>query len=353
MADNVGYTPGSGSTIATDEAGDGSQVQLVKLAYSGDGVRTCIAADADGLKVNLGKSVDVTVLPKGGQVYPVSDNGGSLTIDAVTLPLPTGAATETTLAAVLAALVAGITAAITGTVPVSDASGSLTVDGGVTAAQGAAAAVASAWPVKISDGSSSVGISAVGADKALKVDVIQSVGDAATKVDKAAFTEGTSTVTPIAGIYNETLGADPSEDQAAAIRTTAKRSLHVSLRAVAGTAIGVANAPVVVAFDAHTRVTKSVTLGVSETGTTIWDPAGGKSFVVTDVIIACLEAGRLTLFDSTDSAANRLFDAFTYGSVIHLNFQARPWVSAAADNILKATTDADAEAIVTVHGYEV
>jgi hypothetical protein len=35
-----------------------------------------------------------------------------------------------------------------------------------------------------------------------------------------------------------------------------------------------------------------------------------------------------------------------------LNFQQRPWKAAAADNILKATTDADAEATITVHGYE-
>jgi len=36
--------------------------------------------------------------------FPVSDNGGSLTVDAIALPLPTGAATETTLAAVSAKL---------------------------------------------------------------------------------------------------------------------------------------------------------------------------------------------------------------------------------------------------------
>jgi hypothetical protein len=37
--------------------------------------------------------------PTGTTAQPVTDNGGSLTVDATSLPLPTGAATETTLAA--------------------------------------------------------------------------------------------------------------------------------------------------------------------------------------------------------------------------------------------------------------
>lgn len=48
------------SVIATDEAA-GAHVQIVKLAQSGDGVRTPISADADGMLVNLGSNNDVTV----------------------------------------------------------------------------------------------------------------------------------------------------------------------------------------------------------------------------------------------------------------------------------------------------
>ena len=102
-----------------------------------------------------------------------------------------------------------------------------------------------------------------------------------------------------------------------------------------------------------TNETNSVTLGAGETGTALWTPTAGKKFVVTDLIISCVEAGQLTIFDGTDSAANRLFDGFLYGAIYPLSFESRPWPSSTADNVLKATTDADGEAIVTVHGYEV
>jgi hypothetical protein len=49
----------------------------------------------------LGTGTDpLRVDPTGTTAQPVSDGGGSLTVDATSLPLPTGAATETTLAAI-------------------------------------------------------------------------------------------------------------------------------------------------------------------------------------------------------------------------------------------------------------
>jgi hypothetical protein len=95
--------------------------------------------------------------PVGTTAQPVTDNGGSLTVDgtvaisgtvpvsAASLPLPTGAATEATLALIKAKTdnldVALSTRAVTGltdaqlratAVPVSDGGASLTVDGAVT-----------------------------------------------------------------------------------------------------------------------------------------------------------------------------------------------------------------------------
>jgi hypothetical protein len=72
MADNV-TLPGTGAVVATDEVA-GRQYQLVKLAVGGDGV--AVQADASN------------PIPVGVQ----------------SLPLPAGAATETTLAAVSAKL---------------------------------------------------------------------------------------------------------------------------------------------------------------------------------------------------------------------------------------------------------
>ena len=55
MADNLGYTQGSGSTVATDEVtGTGEHCQVVKLAISTDGSRTLIPADAtNGILVDI------------------------------------------------------------------------------------------------------------------------------------------------------------------------------------------------------------------------------------------------------------------------------------------------------------
>jgi hypothetical protein len=155
MADNVTFqktelaTPASGTKVSTDEAASG-HLQRVKLAYSADGVDTHVQADADGLLVNLGAhqdpvvnamaTTDIGVATKsaifgyttaaGGSFQPVkvtgsgaltvevNDGGGSITVDgtvaatqsgtwninnvAGTITLPTGAATETSVAAVAA-----------------------------------------------------------------------------------------------------------------------------------------------------------------------------------------------------------------------------------------------------------
>jgi hypothetical protein len=110
-----------GSVIATDDAGASGHVQVVKLALSADGSATPITADANGLEVQgagiAGTPAGGVVSVQGvasGTVLPVSDNGGSLTVDgtvavsgtvtvdgsavtqpvsAASLPLPSGAST--------------------------------------------------------------------------------------------------------------------------------------------------------------------------------------------------------------------------------------------------------------------
>lgn len=53
------------------------------------------------------------------------------------------------------------------------------------------------------------------------------------QADRSAFTDGTTNMTPIGGVLNDT-PTDPTEDQAAAVRITAKRAMHVNLRNAAG-----------------------------------------------------------------------------------------------------------------------
>jgi hypothetical protein len=72
----------------------------------------------------------------------------------------------------------------------------------------------------------------------LKVNVKAGGGSGGTaQADESAFTEGTTQITPIGGVLNDTITSDPTEDQAAAVRITAKRGLHANLRKQDGTEI--------------------------------------------------------------------------------------------------------------------
>lgn len=62
--------------------------------------------------------------------------------------------------------------------------------------------------------------------------------------DKSTFTEGSSLFTPVGGVFNESIIADPTEDQSAAARITAKRAIHINPRNTAGTEIGTASDPI-------------------------------------------------------------------------------------------------------------
>jgi hypothetical protein len=116
----------------------------------------------------------------------------------------------------------------------------LPVAGAVTANAGTgvfdvtpAAPVATDYlPVRLSDGSNFYNASGGGGS------------GGTSQADESAFTEGTTNFTPIGGVLNDTITSDPAEDQAAAARITAKRGLHVNLRNVGGTEMGVAAAPV-------------------------------------------------------------------------------------------------------------
>lgn len=275
MADNVAVSPGAGVIVASDDC-SGVQYQRVKLDGGQDGLTAPIlGTTAQGLLVDVSRvqgNVQVIV----GAAVPVTDNAASLTVDTPQLPaLLVGGALPVHVQSGVALPVSDASGSLTtdtpqlpsslvggrldvhiggaaATVPVSDAGGTLTVDDGggaltvdgtVAANQGTAAAVGQAWPVKISDGTSTVGITDVSGQKALKVDVIAQTG-AGTQADKSGFTEGAGLLRVVGGVLNDTPGADPAEDQAAAVRITPKRAQHVNLRSQAGTEIGTAGAPV-------------------------------------------------------------------------------------------------------------
>lgn len=170
MADNVDITAGTGTTIATDDCTTG-HAQLVKLAYSADGVRTHVTADADGLLVNLGANNDVALAAGTNNIGDVdvltlpalpagTNNIGD--VDVLTVPAPlstTGGGTEAT------ALRVTIASDSTGVVSIDDNGASLTVDnGGTFAVQSTLqAGTAYAGKVRLTDGTNDTSVSSTGA----------------------------------------------------------------------------------------------------------------------------------------------------------------------------------------------
>lgn len=72
--------------------------------------------------------------------------------------------------------------------------------------------------------------------------------------DNASFIESVTPYTPIGGVYNDTLGADLTEDHGGAMRMTAKRAAHVNFRNSSGTEIGTQSNPVGIAIHGGTAM---------------------------------------------------------------------------------------------------
>jgi hypothetical protein len=80
--DGLGYTPGTGATVATDRTSAGEHVQIVKLAVSADGSASPVTATADGMAV-VAKQAHKPVPYK--RVSNASLNATSVTTTANTL----------------------------------------------------------------------------------------------------------------------------------------------------------------------------------------------------------------------------------------------------------------------------
>lgn len=79
--------------------------------------------------------------------------------------------------------------------------------------------------------------------------------------DNAAFTFGTTTIQPIAGVFDDVGSNTASENSAAVVRITTNKGLHANLRNASGTEIGTAGAPV------RTDPTGTTAQPVTNTGT--------------------------------------------------------------------------------------
>lgn len=102
-----------------------------------------------------------------------------------------------------------------------------------------------------------------------------------------------------------------------------------------------------------TKMTKSVDVTAGQTAQAIWTPATGKIFVITDIVITCSTGGVITVFDSTDTAANRVFKGgLTANGGYDHTYAAVTRDGAAANNVLKYTSDGTFVGIITAYGYE-
>src|SRR3990172_4478402 len=109
-------------------------------------------------------------------------------------------------------------------------------------------------------------------------------GGGTSQADKSSFTEGSGTLTPAGGVYNDTISSDPSEDQVAALRITLKRGLHTNLRDASGTEIGTSGAPI----------------RVDPTGTTAQPITDNGGSVTIDGSVAATQSGTWNVTDITE-----------------------------------------------------
>lgn len=86
MADNVTANPGAaGATFRTDDVGAGIQIPYTKLNFGGDGVDSPVVAG----QATMANSLPVA-LASNQSALPVTDNSGSLTVDSTQLPAALG-----------------------------------------------------------------------------------------------------------------------------------------------------------------------------------------------------------------------------------------------------------------------
>jgi len=172
---------------------------------SGSAAVTVVAnATATTLPVAGGASSSVTVTNgAGAAAVNIQDGGNSITVDATSLPLPTDAATETTLAGVA-------TEATQATVLANQTNGT--------------------QQTKITDGTDVANVTGT------SLDVTCTSGCSATSfLDKATFTFGTTPVVPMGAVLDDVSTNTMTENTAGVPRMSVNRVLYSNLRNDAGT----------------------------------------------------------------------------------------------------------------------
>lgn len=246
--------------LSTTGGGTEAAALRVTLANDSTGV---VSVDDNGGSITIDGSVSLaSAIPAG------ANNIGDVDVLSVPAPLSTtGGGTEA------AALRVTLASDSTGLVSVDDNGASLTVDGSVSLAAAIPAGSNNIGDVDVltmpavyaEDAAHSTGENGVlvlgvrrdtntslvdtDGDRApfqvdangnVKVAIISGAGSGGTAIqDSAAFTAGTTNLTPIGGYRDDTTPDTVAEGEAAAVRITTNRAIHVNLRDASGNEVSV------------------------------------------------------------------------------------------------------------------
>lgn len=155
-------------------------------------------------------------------------SGTAMPVSAASLPLPSGAATSANQSTEITSL--GTIAALSKTEDAAHSTG----DPGIMPL-----AVRRDANTTLADATGDYAPLQVDASGSLKVAITAGAGSGGTSIaDDAAFTNASTSVTPVAGVYNSTLGT-VADGAASALAITPKGSLMVNLRDASGTEVSV------------------------------------------------------------------------------------------------------------------
>jgi hypothetical protein len=97
---------------------------------------------------------------------------------------------------------------------------------------------------------------------------------------------------------------------------------------------------------------KSIAFTASLTDQAIYTPGGGKKFRVESLMITVTGSGPLTVFDNATGSTAMLYQGTPPVGAVIVFTPAKPWPSAAANNVLRYTTGAGATGDLVAWGYE-
>lgn len=354
----AGAVGGSGGTSSAEDAA-AANADLGTPAYSvrNDSVTGATSADGDYQPLKSDSAGRLYVTGTGG-TFPVTDNSGSLTVDApvatpVFVRLSDGTNPISTLEVSLASVPShAVTNA--GTFVVQENGAALTalqlIDNVVGVEDAVAGSAYSGVPLLAVRQDSQTALAADGdfisptIDSAggLRVSIVAGAGSGGTAMtDDAAFTAGTTSITPVGAMFDDTSTDSVNENDAGIVRMSANRNMYTTLRDAAGNERGAnVNASNELLTSSNTELPSAAAMADDTANPTVpgvaaymmafdgttWDRARLATDQTEDAAAAGGEGGPMVLTVRRDTAAS---SAGTDGDFATLNTDAsgRLWVN--------------------------